>query len=185
MGGFGITTADDLLNVRDVVLVQQRCTEVFVAFDDTSVADHFEDQVDQGRSPEQCGRIWIHTHPGDSAQPSGVDVETFQRAFGDCDWAVMFIIARNGATFADLHWKQGGPARIPLRVEVDFNPPFEATDPSAWDEEYTRCVEPEQWHDSHRPVLHRDLHESLYEEWLPHELNPLNADLLADYLDQP
>jgi hypothetical protein len=25
------------------------------------VAEHFEQQVDLGRRPEQCGRIWIHT----------------------------------------------------------------------------------------------------------------------------
>ena len=78
MGGFGITPLDDLLNIQDVVLVQQDCTETFVAFDDDAVARFFDDQVDLGRQPAQFGRIWIHTHPGSSAEPSHADLETFQ-----------------------------------------------------------------------------------------------------------
>ena len=102
VGGFGITDAGDLLHVRDIAIVPQRCNEVFVAFDDTAVAEFFDDQIDEGRQPEQFARIWIHTHPGNSAQPSSVDVETFDRVFGRCDWAVMFILARGGQTFAQL-----------------------------------------------------------------------------------
>ena len=145
VGGFGITDAGDLLHVRDIVLVPQRCNEVFVAFDDTAVAEFFDDQIDQGHQPEQFARIWIHTHPGESAQPSSVDVETFHRVFGRCDWAVMFILARGGQTFAQLHWRSGGPASIPLDVEVDFTPPFEGSDAELWEEEYLECVEPQSW----------------------------------------
>ncbi len=189
VGGFGITGADDLLNVRDVVLVPQQCNEVFVAFHDTAVAEFFDDQIDAGHQPEQFGRIWIHTHPGESAQPSSVDVETFHRVFGHCDWAVMFILARGGQTFAELSWRSGGPASIPLDVEVDFTPPFAGSDAEAWEAEYLDCVEPELWEDSRRHVPsgdpHRFLHESLHEEWLPHALNPLNADRLANDLSPP
>ena len=42
VGGFGITDAGDLLHVRDIALVPQRCNEVFVAFDDTAVAEFFD-----------------------------------------------------------------------------------------------------------------------------------------------
>ena len=35
VGGFGITEPDDLLCVRDIVLVEQQCTETFVSFDDS------------------------------------------------------------------------------------------------------------------------------------------------------
>ena len=57
VGGFGITPTDDLLHVEDFRLMQQTCTAVSVAFDDTAVAEFFEEQVDLGRRPEQFARI--------------------------------------------------------------------------------------------------------------------------------
>ena len=94
VGGFGISNADDLLLVEDIQLVQQVCSVVSVEFDDDSVADFFDQQVDAGRQPEQFARIWIHTHPGASPAPSGTDEETFERCFGGVNWAVMHIIAQ-------------------------------------------------------------------------------------------
>ncbi|MCA9091286.1 MAG: hypothetical protein KDA90_21940, partial [Planctomycetaceae bacterium] len=141
VGGFGITEPDDLLCVRDIGLVQQQCTETFVSFDDLAVAEFFESQVDAGRQPQQVGRIWIHTHPGDSAQPSSVDEETFSRAFGHCDWAIMAILARGGETFAQLHWRHGGGSRISMRVDVRFDVAFAGSDHDAWQEEYAEHVQ--------------------------------------------
>ncbi len=184
VGGFGITDAGDLLNVRDIVLVPQHCNEVFVAFDDTAVAEFFDDQIDQGRQPEQFGRIWIHTHPGESAQPSSVDVETFDRVFGRCDWAVMFILARGGQTFAELSWLHGGPASIPLDVEIDFTQSFEGSDAEAWEAEYLDCVESDTWPEP-RPVDHRftelDVAEHSYPEFPDRDLWP---DLIHEF-DSP
>ena len=74
--------------------MRQVCTGVSVAFDDQAVADFFDRQVDLGRRPEQFGRIWVHTHPGNSPEPSMTDEDTFARVFGRTDWAVMFILAR-------------------------------------------------------------------------------------------
>ena len=70
--------------------------------------------------------------------------------FGRCDWAVMAILARGGQTFAQLHWRLGGPASIALDVEVDFTPPFEGSDAEMWEEEYLECVEPELWQEPQR-----------------------------------
>jgi len=53
VGGFGITEPDDLLFVKEFVTVKQEVTAVSVKFDDVSVANLFEDQVDLGRKPEQ------------------------------------------------------------------------------------------------------------------------------------
>ena len=83
VGGFGITAKDNLLLVEDFATVRQKVGVVSVSFDDEAVADFFERQVDLGRKPEQFARIWLHTHPGDSPQPSMVDEETFDRVFGD------------------------------------------------------------------------------------------------------
>jgi len=144
VGGFGISAPDDLLFVHDVQLVRQRCTEVFVSFDDVAVADFFEGQIDLGRKPEEFGRLWIHTHPGCCPQPSPTDIETFDRVFGTCDWAVMFIIARSGNTFAELHWRAGS-ASLPMNVEVDFTHPFAESDHTSWNEEYRANMQAESW----------------------------------------
>ena len=80
---------EDLLFVEDVRLVRQRCTWASVRFDDAAVADFFDGEVDTGRQPEEFGRLWLHTHPGRSAQPSGIDESTFWRCFGNADWSVM------------------------------------------------------------------------------------------------
>lgn len=140
MGGFGISHPDDPLRIEDLVLVPQRTTAVSVAFDDGAVADYFDEQIDAGRRPAQFARIWLHTHPGDSAWPSGTDEETFARVFGLCDWAVMGILARGGATYARLRLSAGPGGELRIPVEVDFGLPFAASDPAAWLAEYQLCV---------------------------------------------
>src|SRR5687767_7606629 len=70
IGGFGISSQDNPLLVHDVRLVAQKCDWASVALDDAAVADFFDQQVDLGRTPEEFARIWVHTHPGDSPQPS-------------------------------------------------------------------------------------------------------------------
>jgi hypothetical protein len=140
VGGFGVSSAADLLYVDDVVLIRQDCSPVTVAFDDDDVAEYFDRQIDADRRPEQFARIWIHTHPGTSAEPSGVDEETFGRVFGRSDWAVMAILARGGQSYARLqfHTGPGGSLRIP--VTVDWSQPFEGSDWTAWKQEYADQV---------------------------------------------
>jgi len=150
VGGFGIAHSDNVLSITDIALVTQRCTEVTVEFDDESVADLFDEHVDLGLRPEQFARIWIHTHPDVSARPSTVDVETFDRVFSSCDWAIMFILAKGGETFAQLHWRQGGPAQLPLSVEVDYSCSFAGTDHAAWEAEYrSRVTDETEFHMFH------------------------------------
>ena len=143
IGGFGVSAADDLLLIEQFFVPKQKTTAVTVAFDDESVADYFEDQVAAGRSPEQFGRVWIHTHPGSSASPSSVDEETFGRVFGSCGWAIMLILARGGATYARLRFNTGPGGEMELPVEVDFSQPFAASDQEAWQAEYLERVHPQ------------------------------------------
>jgi hypothetical protein len=141
VGGFGIMTADDLLLIDDVQLVRQACTGASVAFDDLAVANFFDEQVDQGRKPEQFGRIWVHTHPGNSPEPSQVDEETFCRVFGRTDWALMFVLARGGASYARLRFHVGPGGEMDIPVAVDYSRPFAGSDHAAWKEQYAACVE--------------------------------------------
>lgn len=142
VGGFGITSADDLLCVEDVCLIRQSCTVVSVKFDDAAVAEFFEEQVTAGRKPEQFARIWIHTHPGDSASPSHVDERTFRRVFGRCDWAVMFILAEDGQTYSRIRYGVGPGGEMEIPVKVDFGRPFAASDADAWRHAYAASVHP-------------------------------------------
>ena len=142
VGGFGIAAGDDLLFVEDVQLVKQDCSWAHVAFEDESVADYFDAQVDQGRQPEQFARLWLHTHPGECPQPSLTDEQTFERVFGRSDWAVMFIIAREGQTYARLRFNVGPGGEIEIPVKVDYSRPFPGSDMDAWEQEYVANVCP-------------------------------------------
>jgi hypothetical protein len=141
VGGFGVTPADDLLYVQEIALVKQVCSAVSVVFEDASVADFFDEQIDRGLRPEQFARIWIHTHPAISPDPSGVDEETFARVFGECNWAVMFIIAEDGRTYARLGFHTGPGGALEIPVEVDFSMPFAASDEEAWEREHLANVQ--------------------------------------------
>ena len=141
VGGFGISAADDLLCIEDIELVRQVCTGVSVAFHDQAVADFFDRQVDLGRRPEQFGRTWVHTHPGNFPEPSMTDEETFARVFGRTNWAVMFILARQGQSYARLRFHVGPGGDLDLPVRVDYTRPFAASDHAAWKQQYAACVE--------------------------------------------
>jgi proteasome lid subunit RPN8/RPN11 len=121
IGGFGISSKEDLLYVEDFVTIRQQATEVSVYFLDEAVADHFDTCVEQGLAPQRCGRIWIHTHPGTSAVPSGTDEETFEQSFGSCDWAVMAILACGGQTYARVAFNVGPKAQVEIPVQVDWS----------------------------------------------------------------
>jgi proteasome lid subunit RPN8/RPN11 len=140
VGGFGITEADDLLFVTDFALVKQKVTAVSVSFDDESVADFFEDQVEAGRKPEQFARLWLHTHPGDSSEPSMTDEQTFARVFGKCDWSIMCIVSQDGSTFARLRFGVGPGGEVKMPVCVDYDYEFDAADFELWTQQYKTNV---------------------------------------------
>ena len=140
VGGFGITGADDLLFVTDFAVVKQKVTSVTISFEDESVADFFEDQVEAGRKPEQFARLWLHTHPGNSPEPSGTDESTFERVFGSCDWAVMFVVAQDSSTYARLRFNAGPGGEVEIPVCVDYSFEFDAADFEVWKQQYMANV---------------------------------------------
>jgi proteasome lid subunit RPN8/RPN11 len=145
IGGFGLSAPDDLLRIEDFQTVRQVTSSVRVAFDDTAIADFYEQQVDLGRQPREFSRCWLHTHPGSSPAPSAVDEETFARAFESSDWAVMMILARGGKTYARLRFNVGPGGHLLLPVTVDYGAAFGPSDHDAWEAEYQRNIRPESW----------------------------------------
>jgi len=188
IGGFGITAKDDLLLVEDFVTVRQKVTMASVSFDDGAVADFFDHQVDAGRKPEQFARIWLHSHPGDSPQPSMVDEETFGRVFGRCQWAVMFVVGRSGKTHARLRFSVGPGAQVLLPVEVDYGCPFGPSDREAWQEEYRVNVKPDSWLSSFGETkgvaVSKDTNDSLADDWLDafEAMDPEDRQFVIDEL---
>jgi len=131
--------------VQEFVTVTQEDSMASISFDDEAVADFFEQQVEAGRRPDQFARIWLHTHPGDSARPSATDEETFGRVFGACDWAVMFVLAATGKTYARLRFNMGPGGSVQIPVEVDFGSDFGPSDREAWEAEYDANVLAVKW----------------------------------------
>jgi hypothetical protein len=153
VGGFGLSSAADPLILEDVLIVRQRTSVVSVAFDDEAVADLVDRMVDAGVAPCRCSRIWVHTHPADSASPSHTDEQTFARSFGGQDWSVMLILARGGAFYARLQMTHGLKAAVEIPVSVDWpSMPawLDATSDQMpdlvqrWRAELDQLIEPEQ-----------------------------------------
>lgn len=184
VGGFGITDADDLLYVHDFITVKQKVTVVSVRFDDAAVADFFEDQVDLGRTPQQFGRVWLHTHPGDSPQPSMTDEETFQRVFGNCDFSIMCIIAQGNQSYARISFNAGPGGQMMIPVQVDYSEPFESSSHSQWDKEYEKNIKEELFL-ARNPSSKEEIFgsDSISDEFME-ELEQMDIDERQMYLDE-
>lgn len=170
VGGFGICPNHPLL-VEDVQLVKQSCSMSTVAFDDESVADFFEDQVENGLQPEQFARVWIHTHPGLSADPSLTDEETFARVFGSTNSAVMFILACGGETYSRMR-DHGALEELLMETQVDFSIPFSGSQFANWEAEYKANI------------IERSAPFYLEDVWDLMEANPVERDLMERDLAQ-
>lgn len=149
VGGFGITSKEDPLLVSDIAMVPQKCTSTTIKFDDDGLSNHIEEMYDQGVEPEQCMRIWIHTHPGDSPTPSTTDEDTFIRVFGKCNWAVMFILAKGGDTYARSSFSAGAGGEFEIDTLIEWDCEFDAADHESWSVEYLENVTIERFH--HQP----------------------------------
>jgi hypothetical protein len=140
VGGFGVSRPDDLLYVEDIQIVEQVCSVVTVQFNDNAVAQFFDAQVDAGRQPSQFARIWIHTHPEISAQPSLTDEETFLRVFDRTDWAVMFILSKTDEIYCRMRFNVGPGGDLEIPVSVEYRDEFAGSDFSGWEAEYLANV---------------------------------------------
>ena len=120
IGGFGVSAKDNLLYIEDFKTVKQTVGWASVSFDDVAVADYWESLFDRNIAMERGARIWCHTHPGESVDPSGTDEHTFKKCFGECDWAIMFILGRTDRTYARLRFRAGPGGSILIPTEVDW-----------------------------------------------------------------
>ncbi|HCS54677.1 hypothetical protein [Rubinisphaera sp.] len=61
-------------------------------------------------------------------------------SFGECDWAVMFILARGGKRHAELRWNRMQNMCIRLKTSIDYQQPFPESDYLGWQNEYDENV---------------------------------------------
>ena len=121
IGFFGLTPENDPFLIQQIVIPKQEVTAVSVDFDDEGLADHLESCILEGLEPWQCMRWWLHTHPGNSASPSSTDWSTWSKAFGNCDWSGMIILAKGGDT--SCHFRKAvniQQQRVVLEAELDI-----------------------------------------------------------------
>lgn len=144
VGFYGISAEQNLLTIEDVVMLKQECTAASVDFDDTSGAEFLEKYALDLKMPvDRFNRIWIHTHPGDSPNPSGTDEDTFKKIFGRCPWSIMYILARGGQDYCRLQYNVGPTIHLRLETRIQFAGPSKAVDQAAveaWFDEYKSNV---------------------------------------------
>lgn len=96
VAAFGVTPWWDPCTVVDLILPKQVCSWGTVEMDDDDLVI-LQDLADQcGVCNHQFRHLWIHTHPGESAEPSKTDTETFEDHFGEFDFAMMHILSKKG-----------------------------------------------------------------------------------------
>jgi len=144
----GVTPDPESLVVTDLIVPVQFDEPAWTEFCPSSLQDILEVWEGAGWEARQFMRVWIHSHPGTSAHPSGQDEAVFRETFGLFDWAVMAIAARGGDTYAKVQSTIRG-----LRLEqtipflFDMAPPYGV--PADLDQQlerlYSANVRPKVW----------------------------------------
>lgn len=143
ISGFGLSYKDELLYVADFITIKQKAGAASVEFDDDALNDYLKNMVAVGWHPSEVLRIWLHTHPGNSAEPSSTDMDTFRNVFGGSDWAIMAILAKGGDFKARVRFNNGPGGEMALNVRMDMTPPFDGVsqeDYEKWETEYVANI---------------------------------------------
>lgn len=138
VGGFGILDEEDPSVIIDFCLVKQECTSATVDLMDLD--KYVDEMVDEGISPNRSFRVWIHTHPGSSPNPSSTDWKTFNELMENYPWFAMLIIDRSHNTYGYLKLTQGPGLSKQVDISIDWNYPCQEIDFQELDNEYCEKV---------------------------------------------
>lgn len=132
VGFFGITDVENGLFVRDLYVPDQTVTAASTQFEASSIQEYVCQYAGSGYQPHQLTRVWIHTHPGDNTQPSGVDDATFKTNIGQSNIGFMVIVGKNLSASAWIQFSDvqnvAGQYRQPIKVDVCWHADTEAFD---------------------------------------------------------
>ena len=116
----GSETQSDLMYIQDLIILKQSCTSVYTEMDEMAVANYCADLSENGYEIQQGMRVWFHTHPEMSANPSQQDEETFRHLTSNSDWYVMAIMSKLDMKYARYHVGAGTcklSQEIPIEVD--------------------------------------------------------------------
>ena len=131
--------------IVDLHLLKQEASPAFVSLDGEALADYLDTQTTNGLTVDECCRVFLHTHPGNSATPSGTDITTYNEFFANAPWSAFVILARGGQTWAQIRYGGRGPrTSVTANLTVDWSAPFPQTDHKNWRKAYTDNVEIEK-----------------------------------------
>ena len=149
VGGFCVSIQENPDVIVDFHLVEQVCNSAYCEFTDSGMIDFNDEMAEAGYHPQEYSRMWLHTHPGTSAHPSGLDEETFTNQFGGMDWSAMLIVARGGQTYGRIRYSVGNAVDYILGgkersstvdLAIDWTAEFSSTEHAQWDDEYDSMV---------------------------------------------
>lgn len=158
VGGWGIANdPNDSLLIDDFVLTEQEVTCSSIDWDSDDIAAFRAEHRKAGYHIDQYIHVHCHTHPGSSAEPSGMDWDTLKNIFmkelvHECaeakkhnlevqpPWMIMLIIAKGGECTAHLAYYIMELDEIivaPITVLVEC---VENSAQEEWDREYKANV---------------------------------------------
>lgn len=150
VGAFGVHAKDDPLLVDWLWLPPQECNAAFTQTDPGSWEDFLTDPDVRADLPGEVTPVWLHTHPGSSATPSGYDEDIFAKEFGTERLAVFAIKARRGETYGRVQVGGSKPFGFEVDVEVFWSWLPKYADRIAlffagWEAEFKAKVREKKW----------------------------------------
>lgn len=125
---FGIARKEEPNLIVDLYIPKQVAGVAFVDIEEEDTLKMVEELVDLGYETGEFMRYFIHTHPGQSPQPSSTDERTYKDIFGKMDWSSMIIFAKDGPTFCRTQFQAGPGATIDGDLRVYFSGLFPGVD---------------------------------------------------------
>lgn len=158
-GWFISESPDKLFNIVDFMTTKQTVTVATAEFDDEDLARFTFEMAEKDIMPCQCQKIWVHTHPGNSCQPSGTDEDTFKRMMNQVsmnDWLMMFILAMDDTYYCRVGIKT--QFAIVYYVLKDSQVDIELYYEDAWLEEFDKNI-----HKKTYPVYNKNHYSNSYQ----------------------
>lgn len=155
IGAFGITGDAKRPNlITDLLVPRQICNSVHVDVDPEDNQNCMLDLVERGLEPWQCQKIWLHTHPNMSPNPSGTDEQQFRECIQSVDDYYGFVIlSTDGKIHAEVRYYTNdrfasfggnGIAKQTVNIAVDYAYPFAASNRELWQSIYDEKIKEEK-----------------------------------------
>lgn len=143
VSGMGVVASQHLsegnIEVSDIHMLPQANSSVYTEMDDEAMNKYYEECYAKEMAIGEFGCVWLHTHPGNSCQPSSTDETTFKDTFKRHPWALMLILGQSGDMYGRI--KSNFP-RIEQEVDVvvDWTQWEDNVSPHNWAKDYDENV---------------------------------------------